>query len=336
MQTSCDETSIKKRCEAVAILLRDSFIVPAFKTKLILKFSDAIKSIIDKSIRKPHSEYEKLLLLTVTSIVSQIIEDTSYSKILRSLLLQRLCSLLPRSLKALQKRQSTSTSHKSGFHSSFILTCLFNTGLSWADGFDKRTILEASADLQKAVIACLKIGIMNDENGVSPVCLRFIQILITNLSDPDSVFLKIFDVSQIHMMIVTHSMFKVTLALQETEISSKEHIDNNTDAIEDFTLTGLIHFDIKNVKIELAQLLVCCVSLVNGGIETDDSIWKTLFSTYNAGVGELDCVLRRLFYLYEELMMKSQKVCIELLSLMCFIYGRSSKLTLFIWAFHLK
>ena len=306
---------IKTRYRALSVLLRHNFIPLAIKKKTIQELSFNIKSLTYKNMRKADPESQKELLLTSIPALGLIQEEFAESNELRSLLLQRLCSLLPRALKLKQRRASTASSHKSIVSVPFLITCLFNLGIECTDVLDEKIVMDTSSELQEAVITCLKNGIANTSaDNISICCLRFIRVLLTALSKSESAFSKILNPSQIHMMIVTHSLFESTLTLKGFTTNAQDLSLSNTlfqkvvKEFDKFDLMSLERLNLKDVQLELAHLLLCCASLGKENIEVENSTWYSLFSAYNAGVSELDCVLRRIFYLYEQSLKKKGKV----------------------------
>jgi hypothetical protein len=131
---------------------------------------------------------------------------------------------------------------------------------------------------QKVIRSCLKYGLgLSDQSPeVSSMSLKLIRELITRLSDPRSPMnslkehLEVIPPFEIFNMLTSHSKFVVVLA------SSTEEADR--------------------VKVEIVHLMVFCMAKAPNDIKMDLAVWTALFGTFNAGLGELDTVIRKLFY----------------------------------------
>jgi len=132
----------------------------------------------------------------------------------------------------------------------------------------------SSSPLKDLVARCLQYGLKNCAEGLSSVCIKIVHRLLEVVfasKGVDSVFKKMFLPHHVHVMILSHSSF------------------------DSFMLSGD-----RNDRCDLILLLICCISLDDGKEkEIEKDIFLTLSKAHNAGFSTLDCLIRRLLYLYE-------------------------------------
>jgi len=264
-------------------------------------------------MNKAGPEVDAILVMSLTSIARKgNIESKEIMK-LRSNLFSWLCVILPKKLKREQKDYQHNKVKDDSFPAYLVLMCLINIiniTIATKTSFDEDIISGYSNQIVKAVISSLKIGISNicrDE--VSSLCLRFVRVLVTTFSGLNSSLSKVLNAFQIHMMIATHSMFKSSLAKQESsDIKNNVFVENHKKSLLHFNIMDLTKLDLKDTKLELVYLLLCCVSVSDKYIDIDTYGMSSLIGAYNAGLSEFDRALRRLFYLYELNSTKHEKV----------------------------
>lgn len=158
-----------------------------------------------------------------------------------------------------------------------VLTCLMT--LCDIQDFDLNVLRSTNPMLiQKVFRSCLKYGIgLSEQNPViSSMSLKLVRELATRLSDPRSAIgplkehLLVIPLADIFNMMTSHSKFTALLSGSTKELDC--------------------------VKLELVRLMVCCVARSSGGIVMGDDVWTALFGAFNAGLGELDTAIRKLFY----------------------------------------
>ena len=132
--------------------------------------------------------------------------------------------------------------------------------------------------VQKVFRTVLKYGIGVSERNpaISSIAIKFLRELVTGLSDPTSPLsilkaqLLVISLTDVFNMLTSHSKFPVVLGSDDQ--------------------------DAELVKLELVKLMFCCVARSDKGIVIGPEVWTTLFSAFNAGLGELDTSIRKLFY----------------------------------------
>lgn len=145
--------------------------------------------------------------------------------------------------------------------------------------FDLAVLRSINAPLiEKVFRSCLKYGITFYEKKpvTSSRSLKFVAEFVTRLSDPNTPFSSLKDhwllipLTDIFNMLTSHSLFAALLSTSAD--------------------------DQNGVKLELVRLMSCCVTRSSEGVIMGMDVWCALFASFNAGLGELDTAIRKLFY----------------------------------------
>jgi hypothetical protein len=138
--------------------------------------------------------------------------------------------------------------------------------------------------LQRVCRSCLKYGLTRstEHNQDVPVLsLQLVRTLLTRLSNSPIGMLKEHlptpSPAEVFMMLTAHSKFHVLIS-QSEEVDGERTCDR--------------------ARLEVVRLMLCCVTSSPGETTIEPAVWKTLYSAFNAGLGELDTTIRQLFYAY--------------------------------------
>lgn len=154
--------------------------------------------------------------------------------------------------------------------------------------FDDAVLVKEGPEATNAIVkSALKYGLRHagDEGRVvSERCLRFVRLLIVEVSDPSSSLhvledhCVLLDPATILAMVVSHSNFY--------EILSSAATDEGADSNADFTV------------LELVRLMLVCTSMTRDTVLFESEMFSALLSVYNAGTTLIDITLRRLLHVY--------------------------------------
>lgn len=200
--------------------------------------------------------------------------------LLRTQTFLRCCKLLPRLLKSFIRNAQVKVP------TSFLplmlmshMSCLLKSGTS----FDRDTVSSCSNVIDKAVVSCLKYGIVDAEEqymcSLTGKCLKTVSCIL-KASLTNNICLVSFTPGQIHSMVISHSSF------QKAILDKAYHVKG-------------AHNDVTQ-QIELIRLLIVCISLDAQNIKVDNATIMTILSAYNASTNKVDRTLRRLLYLYDK------------------------------------
>eukprot|EP00804_Cyclotella_cryptica_P013520 CCRYP_017246-RC/>CCRYP_017246-RC protein AED:0.15 eAED:0.15 QI:74/1/1/1/1/1/6/1144/2412 len=188
----------------------------------------------------------------------------------------RCCKLLPKLLKNFVRDSQTSASC-----SLVTLMIQLSRFLEQISSFDN-DILPSSSAIDKAIVACLKYGLMDpidqSTNSIFAEALNIVSCVL-KASDSTKNRLGSFTPGQIHAMVVSHSSFRRALSDKCFDPSGSRN-------------------DVTQQR-ELIRLLICCVSIDAKNVKVDSDTWLVILSTYTAGTRDVDRFLRRLIFLYE-------------------------------------
>lgn len=247
----------------------------------ILKSSSFMKDIY----RKMHTSTQRAFL-DIALVLREVMDESQSQQAdlkgkLSTLLFVRLNEMLPRALrkytKALERDSKTEELLMPGTIVELICPIVGEFPC-----FDMQCLSEVDPKcMSSSLRACLKYGLMDFESmeafaPIAPDCLRLARELVLGI-DPSvaSTGKESWDFplpAEVYEMVVSHSNFHQSMT------ASNEGMDNAR-------------------KLEIARLLLSCVSLSKTAIIFEKTIWEILFSAYNAGVSTIDSCLRRLFYL---------------------------------------
>ncbi len=117
------------------------------------------------------------------------------------------------------------------------------------------------------------------------------RLLIRKVHDPSlssQVALGSLTSSQVHAMVVSHSSFHIALSHGTRDVTQRSMIPNDSTFCHGLTQQS-----------ELIRLLLYIVSSAGREVKIDIDTWTTILSVYNASTDVVDCLLRRLMFLYE-------------------------------------
>eukprot|EP00980_Cylindrotheca_fusiformis_P009346 scaffold2047_cov129-Cylindrotheca_fusiformis.AAC.25 len=148
---------------------------------------------------------------------------------------------------------------------------------------DERLIL-------KAFRSCLKNGIgqSREKPVTASKSLQLVRELGARLFDPLPPFSllkekwQVISLADIFNMLTAHSLFASLMS------ANSENLDC--------------------VKLEALRLMVFCVGRSPGGIVMQNDVWAALFEAFNAGLGEVDTAIRKLFYVSFRVLSESETV----------------------------
>jgi hypothetical protein len=210
--------------------------------------------------------------------------ESDLKKQLRSALFCHLLELIPRCLKQHYGKRSGSTHVTQDPLNLFGL--IFDM-IDEVEGYDDGIFIDSgSTSLQRMIRSCLKYGIADDivsdkDQQIRSSSLKLIRKILTEVSCPSSSPKAFFGsatlppASDVFKMVVSHSKFQSVIS----------HNGDDT-------------FD--SLRLELIELLLCCISLSPEGIDMESSVFKTLISGFGAGLGQVDTALRRVFIAYSQ------------------------------------
>lgn len=153
------------------------------------------------------------------------------------------------------------------------------TLLSEIDFFDTRIRVESSL-VHKVIKACLKNGLRSppDVTNVHCLSLRLVTLLVLKSGDPGSAFSSlIFHPHDIFDMITSHSKFE--------DVFTCEHEDPG-----DGDNTQLD----SRIQERVIELMISCIVVSSTEVALGQSQWKTILSSFSAGLGHLDNLIRKL------------------------------------------
>lgn len=211
-------------------------------------------------------------------------------KQLKSALFCYLLELIPRSLKQHYGKRSGSTHVTQDPLNLFVL--IFDM-INKVEGYDDGTFIDSvSTSLQRMIRSCLKYGIADaiasdKDQQIRSSSLKLIRMIMKEVSSPSSSLKDFFGsatlppAADVFKMVVSHSKFESVIS----------HNGDDT-------------FDI--LKLELIELLLCCLSLSPESIDIESNVFKTLISGFGAGLGQVDTALRRVFIAYNQSAIQSK------------------------------
>lgn len=188
---------------------------------------------------------------------------------------EHLCQAYPRIMRKHLKAHVESRGMTDAVDPTVIISCLSSLLLDFPR-FDKKSVLNTSSDCNTTLLrTCLKHGVAAVEMGnidpeISASCLRLSRQIVVAFS-ASSLSRTLPPISEIFAMVVSHSQFIASIL----------------ECFKDEKLGA--------PKLELVRLLLACVSLAPAAIDLPSPVWATLLAGYDAGVGETDRSLRRLF-----------------------------------------
>jgi hypothetical protein len=240
-------------------------------------------SILEHGWLSRDTETEKVCqlgILLVSKCQTQMTSDEmpSVTSRLASTIFVLLCEFLQGSYKVQSSEAHSSLGAKS------VLTWLISL-LEDVHEFELEVFQHVKPTLlQKVFRSCLKYGLTRSteyNQDVPVLSLQLVRALLTRLSNSPIGILKEHlptpSPAEVFMMLTAHSKFHVVL-------SQSEGVDGDR--------TG------DRARLEVVRLMLCCVTLSPGETTIEPAVWKTLFSAFNAGLGELDTTIRQLFYAY--------------------------------------
>lgn len=233
------------------------------------KLLDFIKA-LENGLRTETIE-DNIHLIHLVDCVHKVKEDET---LLLTRAFLRGCKLLTKLLKSYSRNKQKSISLLLG-----TLMGEFTSLLERISAFDQGIVSSCSDTIDKAIIACLKYGLLEAEDqstsGINEECLKFVRSIVR----ASSVSLGSFSPGQIHAMAISHSSFQRTVS---GEISKEL---GSSDAVTQ--------------QSELIRLLISCVSLDADHVQVTSDTWVTILSAYNASTCDIDRLLRRLIFLYD-------------------------------------
>jgi hypothetical protein len=252
-------------------------------TKVCLSLSEG-----SMHISSPSAEADLLQIgveiLKASNASFDSVGESDAKKQLRSALFCHLFELIPRCLKQhYGKRFGSTHVTQDPLH---LFGLIFDL-IEKVEGYDDDTFIDSgSTSLQRMIRSCLKYGIADaivsdKDQQIRSSSLKLIRIILTEVSSPSSSLKAFFGsailppAADVFKMVVSHSKFQSVIS----------HSGDDT-------------FDV--LKLELIELLLCCLSFSTEGIDIDASIWKTLISGFGAGLGQVDTALRRVFITYSQ------------------------------------
>jgi hypothetical protein len=94
---------------------------------------------------------------------------------------------------------------------------------------------------------------------------------------------------QIHSMIISHSSFSAAISYNSCSKMQCDRPNKYGDLCDGLTQQS-----------ELIRLMTSCVSLDTDRVKFEWDTWATIISVYNASTCDIDRMLRRLMFLYEQ------------------------------------
>jgi hypothetical protein len=218
---------------------------------------------------------------------------------LSSALLVRLCEILPG---LLVSRSKVKKRHESGWQvldASIAFEILFEI-ISKAEHYDDAIFLRTSPTLMRRLFrACLKSGIIEEsglQRRLALSSLRLVQLILsktTHDSAPLNVLgatLSLPSADEVFTMTTSHSKFHAVLSLRDSEQRDEE------------------------ITLEIVQLLLLCVTMSPNTIVPDTAVNKALLAGFDAGLGEVDTIIRRFYNSFDVSRSKvSDYVCLNCL-----------------------
>jgi hypothetical protein len=252
-------------------------------TKVCLSLSEG-----SMHISSPSAEADLLQIgveiLKASNPSFDTVGESDLKKQLRSALFFHLVELIPRCLKQHYGKRFGST-HV--IHDPLNLFGLIFDMINKVEGYEDGTFIDSgSTSLQRMIRSCLKYGIADaivsdKDQQIRSSSLKLIRVILTEVSSPSSSSTPFVGsatvppAADVFKMVVSHSKFQSV-------------ISHNGDET----------FDV--LKLELIELLLCCLSFSPEGIEMESSVFKTLISGFGAGLGQVDTALRRVFIAYSQ------------------------------------
>lgn len=252
-------------------------------TKVCLSLSEG-----SMHISSPSAEADLLLIgveiLKASNASFDSVGESDLKKQLRSALFCHLFELIPRCLKQHYGKKIGSTYVTQDPLNLFGL--MFDM-IDKVEGYDDGILIDnGSTSLQRMIRSCLKYGIADvivsdKDQQIRSSSLKLIRMILTQVSSPSSSLKAFFGsatlppAADVFKMVVSHSKFQSV-------------ISHNGDDTGDV------------LKLELIELLLCCLSFSPEGIDMESSVFQTLISGFGAGLGQVDTALRRVFIAYSQ------------------------------------
>ncbi|KAL3807850.1 hypothetical protein ACHAXA_009878 [Cyclostephanos tholiformis] len=240
-------------------------------------------------IRNLPTEHE-VQMIRLAAIVCVKSIHGSYSTLLLTKAFLRCCELVPKLIKKMIRNSSEAAARS--LESMF---CMLSSFIGNAPSFDENIVARSSNTIDSCIVACLKYGIMETNNtsscSIFGGCLKIVRLLIRKVHDPSlssQVALGSLTSSQVHAMVVSHSSFHIALSHGTRDVTQRSMIPNDSTFCHGLTQQS-----------ELIRLLLYIVSSAGREVKIDIDTWTTILSVYNASTDVVDCLLRRLMFLYE-------------------------------------
>jgi hypothetical protein len=207
-------------------------------------------------------------------------DDRLASGRLASALLVRLCEILPGSLVSRSRVKKRHEGGRQVLDASITLDMLFEI-IGKAEHYDDAIFLRTSPTLMRRLFrACLKSGITEEgglQRRLAISSLRLVHLILskaTHESTPLNVLgttLSLPSADEVFTMTTSHSKFQAVISLRDLEQRDEE------------------------ITLEIVQLLLLCVTLSPNTIATDTAVNMALLAGFDAGLGEVDTVIRRFY-----------------------------------------